>query len=144
MSIREFAVGLGALFVLAACWVVMAGEGGAKFQNVLLLNGMAAVHLGAVLVPRETWRPNALLGAKPESPPRPAAATFLTAAAFGAAGWLTTSLALLDDYRWLSWFAAFAGLLVLGAVMILVRWRFSSISPVLLLFAAFVLFSFTL
>ncbi len=144
MSLRDFAVGLGALFVLAACGAVVAGEPDAAFHSVLLFNGMAAFHLGAALVPRETWRPSALLGAEPESPPQPAAATFLTAAAFGAAGWLTTSLVLLDDYRWVSWFTAFAGLLVLGAAMVLVRWRFSSISPAFLLFAAFVLFSFTI
>lgn len=139
MSIREIAFSLGGLFVLAACGVALSEPDGA-FRRVVQYNGMMVTLLSTGLVPRETRRPNALFGAEPPTP-RPTAATFLTAAAFGAAGWLSTSLALLDGYRWLSWFAAFAGLLALGAATLLARWYFSSMAPTILIFVAFVLFS---
>jgi hypothetical protein len=93
-----------------------------------------------ILVPRETRRANALLGE--ETPvPRPTRAAFVIVAACCTGAWLSTSL-LVAGHRWQSWLAAYLGLLILGAGVLVVRWYFRSIVPMFLLAAVFVVFSY--
>ena len=139
---RQFALGFGVLFAMAAVGVLLADSTREALQRVVLINGLVLMYLCLALVVRETHGAVALFGVKAPVE-RPTPATFGIVAACCTAGWLSTSL-LLSGVPWQTWLAAYVGLLVFGCGTLYLRWRFRSMGPRLVYAIAFFVFAHVL
>lgn len=138
MEKKQLAIGFGGLLALAAVGVLLAGGPREALQRVMFVNGMMLVFVTGAVGSRVTCDGDGPCRVRPAAP-WPTLAMFRTVLACAAAGWLSTSLLLLD-IPWQTWLAAFAGLLALGCVLLCLRWRFESPALPVLAGAVFIAF----
>ncbi|MXY16237.1 MAG: hypothetical protein F4057_11200 [Acidobacteria bacterium] len=139
MEKKQLAMGFGGLLALAAVGVLLASGPREATQRVVYINGVMLLFVSAAVGSRETCDADGPCRVRPAAP-WPTLAMFRTVLACAAAGWLSTSL-LVSDIPWQTWLAAFTGLLVLGCVLLCLRWRFESMAPQALAGAAFIAFT---
>ena len=139
MDKKQVASGFGLLLALAAIGTLLADGPREGLQRVMYVNGMMLMYLSSAVGARETCDADGPCRVRPATR-WPTTAMFRTVVAWATAGWLTTSL-LVGDVAWLTWFTAFAGLVVFGCVMLCLRWRFKSLVPLVLSSAAFLAFA---
>lgn len=142
MERKQLAVGFGALVALAALGAFLADGPREALQRVLYTNGLVLMFLSMAVGARETCDADGPCRVRPAAR-WPTFAMFRMVAACAAAGWLSTSL-LLSDISWLTWLAAFAGLLVLGCVLLSLRVRFKSTVPIVLAGFAFIALTYSI
>ena len=139
MDKTQLAIGLGVLMALAALGVLLADGPREAMQRILYANGMVLMLVSAAVGARKTCDADGPCRVRPATR-WPTLAMFRMVAGCAAAGWLSTSL-LLSDIAWLTWLAAFAGLLVFGWVTLCLRWRFESVVPMALSGFSFIAFT---
>lgn len=140
MEKKQLAIGFGVLVVLAAFAVLLSHGPRQATQQVLYVNGLVLLFVSSAVGARETCDGEGPCRVRPAAR-WPTFVMFRMVAACAAAGWLTTSL-LIGEIAWLTWLAAFAGLIVFGCVWLCLRWRFKSAVPMVL--SGFPFIAFTL
>lgn len=138
MEKKQLAIGFGVLVTLSTLGALLADGPREAMQQILYINGLVLLVLSSAVGARETCDADGPCRVRPAAR-WPTPAMFRTVAACVAAGWVTTSL-LIGDIAWLTWLAAFAGLLIFGCVLLCLRWRFKSMVPQVLSGAAFLAF----
>ena len=142
MEKKQLAFGFGVLMALAAFAVLLSHSPRQATQQVLYANGLVLMVVSSAVGARKTCDGPGPCRVRPAAR-WPTPAMFRTVAAWATAGWLTTSL-LIGDIAWLTWLAAFTGLLVFGCVAVCLRWRFESVMPMALAGFAFMAFTFAI
>lgn len=140
MEKKQYALGFGVLMVLAAFAILLADDPREATQQVLHANGLVLMIVSAAVGAREACDADGPCRVRPATR-WPTPAMFRTVAACAAGGWLGTSL-LIGDIAWLTWLAAFAGLLAFGCVAVCLRWRYESLVPMVLSGFAFIAFTY--
>ena len=142
MEKKQLAFAFGVLVVLAALGAFLADDPREATQRVLYANGLILMIVSTAVGARKTCDGDGPCRVRPATR-WPTPAMFRTVAALATAGWLTTSL-LIGDIAWLTWLAAFAGLLAFGCLAVCLRWRYESLVPMVLSGFAFIAFTYAI